>query len=189
MVANREGLDQYRYYAYEGRIANDARNITSNITIDGKDWKLDAPPLNITSANVASANTFLIVLVYNNKAYDFDYFEQYGSCQPGQQYIWGFSILLLFIGTIFLCLFTTIMAALWIYADRRSHLAKQHRKLGTFRAAMDLATAVRQELGKEADSLSDKELEKQLERSSKGMMYCRDSLQVICAEYKTQGSI
>ncbi len=159
------GRGQYRY-------PND-----TDITIDGIKLHVPHPPLNIFRGVLSH------LYVYDGKQYHEDFLYPRGTCRAMQKYVWGFSLLLLFIVSIFTMLFTFIMIALWVSADRGSYLARERRKLGPFRAVMDLAKVVNEELGPEADSLSDEELIKRLERSSNGMMYSKETLRVFRSEY------
>ena len=150
----------------------------SSVTVDGKDWSVPSPPLTIVAGSAVDR------LFLNGTAYDSAFLAQAGVCQTTRRYVWGFSVLLLFIVSIFTLVFSLIMTALWAWAEATSTLARSERTLGATRAAVDLAAFVRDEMRSaggggggagagdvDVDSLSDKQLLQKLDRSSNGVKY------------------
>ena len=87
----------------------DSHYTTSNITIAGKEWELDEPPLNI----IAQIHTEPIpvprihYMSYGSLSFSSDYLRDSITCQLSDHYHWGFSSLLLLV----FCLLTAVFAA------------------------------------------------------------------------------
>ena len=139
--------------------------------MNGKDWTLPSPPLTIVTDSAVDR------LFLNGTGYNSTFLASAGVCRATRSYVWGFSVLLLFIVSILTLVFSLTMTALWAWAEATSELARSQRSLGPTRAALDLATFVRDEVrtastaAADVDSLSEKQLLQQLDRSSNGVMY------------------
>jgi hypothetical protein len=155
-------------------------NGTSSFTLRGRTYGLDAPTLNITKVpEDLSRGYYRALWAYLGLTpYSTDDMARNLVCYPATEYQWGFSYLLLFIVSILNFIWVFIMFCLWRNAEHRSRLCKTGRKLGTFRAAMDLSSAIRAELGPDAETYSNNVLNKQLKQSSKGVSFVEGSLQV-----------
>ena len=80
-----------------------------------------------------------------------------GSCNPEKAYQWGFSALLLFFAILFTTIWAVGMWAMWLDSDFHSKMNCQGREMGTYRAALDVAKAVNEQidLGDNIDWLSE----------------------------------
>ena len=90
---------------------------SSNITLNGKTWSLDAPPLNIVAqprVPLYGAETIPRenYLSYDNVSFSSAYLRDNVLCQPAAYYQWGFSSLLLLVFCLLTILFVTTLAAL-----------------------------------------------------------------------------
>lgn len=79
----------------------------------------------------------------------------------------GFSYEFLLIGTCINSFWLLGTYAIFTYASTRSQLTIKGRKFGTWRAVMDLAGALREDLGIDTSTYGENELEKEIVRLSK----------------------
>lgn len=79
-------------------------------------------------------------------------------------YQWGFSIFILaafmFINAFWI--FGTY--GVWVHMNRKSELCRKGRRLGQYRAAVDLVESIQKDLGKNICAYSEEELREQLEK-------------------------
>lgn len=83
------------------------------------------------------------------------------SPEPGA-YQWGFSLEVLLLVIVTHMVWSIGMFALWIDALRNSHLVRQGRKMGRWRAVLDLAESICGELVANTSKFSEKELEESI---------------------------
>ncbi|KAI9877080.1 MAG: hypothetical protein M1830_004855 [Pleopsidium flavum] len=83
-------------------------------------------------------------------------------CIANSTYQWGFSSNFIYLAVACNALWTFCTYCIWAYANWKSELCRKGRRLGKYRAAMDMAEAVTQELGPDICAYKDKELEKTL---------------------------
>ncbi|GME34466.1 hypothetical protein BKCO1_7600019 [Neofusicoccum parvum] len=141
----------------------DNGTLSTDSTSNFMDTKLDAPPLTIEQ---------MTGYEMNGNFYSNEYLEEFGFCKPNNnKYKWGFSYLLLFIIIIFTYAWAGILVALHIDTEKNSQLAKCGRRLGQYRAVLDLSKAIREELGEEAQLLPNHTLEKRLAEAKDGLRY------------------
>lgn len=149
------------------------RNISSIFNISSHSYPLGPPLLNISGG--------LDAYIYQNDTsfmYDGGWLSDHASCQPKvSTYQWGFSFLLTFI----VCVLTTVwsigMYAMWMDTHQNSRVDRSGRELGgMFRSVMDLAIAIRGDLGEAADLCSNTELGKRLKGSKGGVNLPSDEL-------------
>lgn len=104
--------------------------------------------------------------------YPKDYLEQHGYCRPNDnKYKWGFSYLLLFIMIVLTYIWAGILTAMHVEIRRKGQLARYGRRLGLYRAVLDLSKAIREELGEEAQLFPNDKLEKLLTQAREGIRY------------------
>ncbi|OJD29615.1 uncharacterized protein BKCO1_7600019 [Diplodia corticola] len=109
---------------------------------------------------------------YGDEFYPNAYCEEFGFCKPvNDVYRWGFSYLLLFVIVVLTYVWAGVLVALHAYTRRNSRLAQAGRGLGLYRAVLDLAKAIREELGEEAQVLSNEVLQSRLAEASEGLRY------------------
>jgi hypothetical protein len=92
------------------------------------------------------------------ESYASSWIRSHSSCKPSETYQWGFSYIFLFMVSIFNFLWSFIMIAMWLDTRRGSRMYKSGRRPGLLRSVLDLAAAVREELGPEAEVLGEREL-------------------------------
>jgi hypothetical protein len=102
--------------------------------------------------------------------------------QPSNDYSWGFSYLLLFISSILNTLWVLITFRLSESANKHRQTFKVGRRLGMFRAVMDLAVAMKRDLRPNASAGTEWKLRDQLRKSNYGITFEEDSLQISVAE-------
>jgi hypothetical protein len=165
-------VQQYRTY-WEGFriIYQENVNITSTFNNSGVLFDLPAPALDISFGFAASgvypgtssrdrSTTLLTSGPNTNDSYDAAYLEANGSCQSINSYRWGFSFLFLFISILLTVLWAVGMHIMWLDAYFESHHDRNHRSMGTHRAAIDFALAIIKDMGCEIppEHVSEKEL-------------------------------
>ena len=131
---------------------------------------LHAPTLNISqykSTNWKStANISAYRYTNNNVTMNATYVSQNGICSPEQSYQWGFSGLLLFFAIFLTTIWAFGMWSMWIDAHYQSKLALHGRRLGSYRAALDISLVLRRECldneSKDVDRLSDDAIRQKL---------------------------
>lgn len=98
-------------------------------------------------------------------AYNSTWLRSHSTCKPSETYQWGFSYIFLFMVAIFNFLWSSIMVAMWLDTRRRSRMYRNGRRPGLLRSVLDLAAAVREELGPDAEILEEAELKERLSAS------------------------
>ncbi|KAF2502174.1 hypothetical protein BU16DRAFT_554248 [Lophium mytilinum] len=167
-------------YIYENNLYHDSpRDIKTNITIDGIIEYLSPPSLNITMPRYENENERLFNYEgIQGNAYTWKYMLEHGSCQPGTSYQWGFSYIFLFMISIFNCVWSAILAGMWIDTARKSRMYKAGHRPGLLRSVMDLSYAIREELGAKAQDFSEEELKTHLRESDGAMVVPSHELRV-----------
>ena len=127
----------------------------------------------LSSAMLPTSNGTLFAIYHLNNtdtnvwSFDgVDYTEEYilsqGVCQPEKTYQWGFSFLFLFVVLVFTIVVGAMLCAVWF--DTHGFIDSTGDPLGSFRAALLIAAAIKQELGDEAERMTNKELKRELTR-------------------------
>ena len=162
---------------------------SSKIWVNGKLVILDAPTLNITTYFVDTTyfsyfsvnNTYPRWIpstqwieqdfLYKNVSYSWEAISEGGQCRQTDppSYAWGFSFLLLFITVLFTAIWSIGIYIMWLDAHLNSRYDRAGREMGTYRAALDLARAMRKDMGEEAtENLSNTELKERVKRHLNG---------------------
>jgi len=84
------------------------------------------------------------------------------ACRPDQYYKWGFVMNWFFMLFAFFAVWVFGMFVVWMDAQHNSRLTRVGRQFGGLRGVVDLADAVRYELGPHTSGYSDEELRKEL---------------------------
>jgi len=107
---------------------------------------------------------FEILHYIGNSSYDNDWVLSPNNvqCIANNTYQWGFSSIFIYVAVACNALWTSCTYCIWAYANWKSELCKKGRRLGKYRAAMDMAEAVTEELGPDICAYKDEELEKTL---------------------------
>jgi hypothetical protein len=109
---------------------------------------------------------------YGNRSYGWDYFEDTDNvqCVATGVYQWGFASQ----GTGAFAILSGLWAigtfGVWIHMNRKSVLCQKGRRLGTYRAAIDMVESIHQDLGKNICAYSEQELKEELKRKA-GIKY------------------
>ena len=122
------------------------------------------PTLNITQPWLYS---------YNQHVYSSGYIEANSKCMPLPTYQWGFSSYSLLVLSITTAIWTMGMFIMWIDVHRNSRFdrAGEVGILGTFKAAMDLSSAIQAEFGPAADKFINQGLVEKVKYTKEGMTY------------------
>jgi hypothetical protein len=168
---------------------NGTNHSSSTFNSSGKIYTLPSPVLNITtyypednlSGSVSSGSIYdpsvgftysdgtKALYALDNNTYDLDYIQANGSCEPRPTYRWGFSFLLLFVTVLLTTIWTIGMYIMWLDAYLYSRFDRAHRDMGTHRAALDFAAAMRKDIGEDTtEDLSNSELKKRVKRGLNG---------------------
>lgn len=110
--------------------------------------------------------------------YNSTYVKSHSSCKPSETYQWGFSYIFLFMVSIFNFLWSVMMVCMWLDTRRASRMYKSGRRPGLLRSVLDLAAAVREDLGASAEDLEEKELREQLTGSGGGLCVPKNELRL-----------
>lgn len=170
---------------------NGGRPADTNSTFNNTGGAINLPPptLNISAFYLPSSRLFLgtnisamglpgtgsttdpksIIWGHNNETYDLTYIKANGACQQQQTYKWGFSFLLLFIFCVIQTVWSFGMYVMYMDAYMESRFERAGRDMGTHRAALDFAKAIRKDMGEEAtEELGDGELRRRVRRKLNG---------------------
>jgi hypothetical protein len=110
--------------------------------------------------------------------YNSSYLKTHSSCKPSETYQWGFSYIFLFMMSIFNFVWSVIVVCMWLDTRRGSRMYKSGRRPGLLRSVLDLAAAIREELGAEAEHLEEDELRKRLTGSGGALVVPKQELRV-----------
>ncbi|KAL8910311.1 MAG: hypothetical protein Q9171_004397 [Xanthocarpia ochracea] len=109
---------------------------------------------------------------YGDRMFYTDDMKPSTHCFNKPYFVWGFSSIVLYVILGLQMAWTLGMYCLWLDANLASKLVRAGRTIrGPFRAAADLAEALNETLGSEYCAYTDKEIEKELERSGNMVRY------------------
>ena len=80
----------------------------------------------------------------------------------GDQYVWGFSLPWLIITCSLTAAWLFGLWIMWVDADRNSQFCHRGRRMGYYRAALDVAEALNEELGPDTGAYSNAEIQKRV---------------------------
>ncbi|KAI4265249.1 MAG: hypothetical protein L6R38_009555 [Xanthoria sp. 2 TBL-2021] len=136
---------------------------TTNITINGGIHFFN---------NSSPSNYAQPAYCYNDLMLELNQMKPSTYCFNKEYFVWGFSSIVLYVTLGLQLAWTLGMYCLWLDANLASELVKTGRTIrGPFRAAADLAEAMKETLGDEYCAYTDKEIEKELERSGNMLRY------------------
>lgn len=110
--------------------------------------------------------------------YDSTWLRSHSTCKPSETYQWGFSYIFLFMVSIFSFLWSFIMIAMWLDTRRGSRMYRSGRRPGLLRSVLDLAAAVREELGPDAEMLEEETLRERLTASGSMLKVPKELLRI-----------
>lgn len=117
----------------------------------------------------------LLASCYDDKAFTDDELYDLVKCQPMQYFVWGVSSVLLQIILGIQIAWIIGMLAIWTEANFNSTLCRHNRRVrGPFRAALDLAEAIKEVIGGKTCPYSDSDITKALSRQP-GLRYYSDA--------------
>ncbi|KAH7160999.1 hypothetical protein EDB81DRAFT_783720 [Dactylonectria macrodidyma] len=114
----------------------------------------------------SNSSNMVFTIVDSNDTYTIGYIVDKGSCQALGAYQWGFSFLQLFIGVLLMFFWTMAMWLMWLMAHKELEQRNGIEIPGKYKAVLDLATALNQELssiGEAPNSLTNKQLRHRIE--------------------------
>lgn len=136
---------------------------SSNITLSGRVWRLDNPPLQIVIQTGFSAEPEYMGT--GNTSMSKDYLVQHGSCLPSGRYEWGFSSLMLLVFCLISTIFALIVTALHSDAYWNGQADRLQYDVNHYRDAVDLVQDVRDKyFGDAIYSMTAEDLKARLER-------------------------
>lgn len=150
----------------------------SVFTIDGLQYNLSSPTLNITtsydSSSIVTLSGYLKDITngrhtsrlehvqdispssfwtYQNEIYPWAYVLDHASCRYSEYHNWGFSFLILFVTSLLLSIWSIGTYSLWLYVQLHNpHQSefRSQRTMGIYSSSVDLAQALRDDFGNEA---------------------------------------
>ena len=149
----------------------------SNITLQGKLWTLQPPPLEAFDLEYVCSNGdtgYVNAVTYSigNTTISCSWIEQPGHnfCLPSNKYQWGFSSLMLLTFCIITIVFASVLAALHWDAEWHGRTNHQSHYVSTYRDALDLSAELRTQLGDDdVEQMSAKDIEEKV-KQHKGFM-------------------
>lgn len=169
-------------------------DVSSTFVFNGTTTHLPPPTLNITfeyeSPGADRPSPGLIYPHYSLDAseasrqgpiFPASYVHTHGSCKPSETYQWGFSYIFLFMISIFNFVWSCIMVGMWMDTRRYSRMYKIGRRPGLLRSILDVAAAMREDVGEDGphgDVLSEKELKRRLNESGGSLVVPRGELRI-----------
>jgi hypothetical protein len=113
----------------------------------------------------------------SNDKYDINYLLANGTCQQLNTYQWGFSFLLLFVLVLFAAVWALGTYVIWMDAHLHSRFDRASRDMGTLRAVLDYAAAIKKDLGTAAGkNVGDRQLKARIRRNRKRYMVSYEPL-------------
>ena len=109
---------------------------------------------------------------YRNQTYSISYFEDVENvqCVTSGVYQWGFASFTTFAFMVLSGLWFIGTYGVWVHMNRKSTLCQKGRRLGKYRAAVDLVESINQDLGKDICAYSEQELKDELKKQG-GIKY------------------
>ncbi|KAJ4351316.1 uncharacterized protein N0V89_006655 [Didymosphaeria variabile] len=171
------------------------RDVSSTFVFNGTTTHLSPPSLNITfEAESRDADRPSGGLIYphyslspNPEAarqgliFPASYLHTHGSCKPNETYQWGFSYIFLFGIFIFNFVWSCIMVGMWMDTRMHSRMYRTGRRPGLLRSILDIATAMREEVGEDepnGDVLDEKEIRRKLTDSGGALVVPKKELRI-----------
>ena len=116
--------------------------------------------------------------LYNQQVYSSSYIEANSKCMPLSTYQWGFSWYVLLVLSITTAIWALGMYIMWMDTHRNSRFdqAGEIGTLGTFKAVMDLSSAIRAEFDPAADKYTNQGLLEKVKHTKDGMIYSVEGL-------------
>ena len=133
-------------------------NVSSQVVVNGEMKQLPPPLLSFIIVNtnpeyVAGGVTFNATWIHDHS-----------TCEPSDEYRWGFSFLFLFIFCVLTAVFVALMCAVWWTVYWHSRFDRTDQGFNTYSAVMDLASNVAADLGDDGADLTAKELKGEIRR-------------------------
>ncbi|KAJ4305806.1 hypothetical protein N0V90_001338 [Kalmusia sp. IMI 367209] len=165
------------------------RNLSSTFVFNGSTVPLEAPSLNITYAipggrQISPALGYPLYSLEASRqgaTYSDSYIHTHGSCKPSETYQWGFSYIFLFMVAIFNFVWSCIMVGMWFDTRRGSRMYRSGRRPGLLRSILDVAGAMKEEVGEcddEGCGMGEEELRKKLAESGGALVVPKRELRV-----------
>ncbi|KAK4554042.1 hypothetical protein LTR86_008883 [Recurvomyces mirabilis] len=148
----------YNYTQWTANAANVNANISSTFTSpNGQERHLAAPLLNITRNSFENSNN---AVFYQGRSLTDSFLMEHGMCAPQETYRWGFSLILLFLFLTTTFFTSLLLYGIWLHSYWRKTEVDNEHVFGSLRAAVTVASSIRNELGSQTEELSNRELRK-----------------------------
>jgi hypothetical protein len=123
-----------------------ASNVSTAITslASGKTYNLPPPILNITTNNFEDD---MHAIYYNGQELTAGFLMENGMCAPQESYVWGFSLILLFMFLAVTWFFSWFLYGIWLHSYWHDQPGEKERAFGSLRAAVTVAMSIQEELG------------------------------------------
>ena len=110
--------------------------------------------------------TYMSCFAIDSFSYPFRYtaYPQNVQCIATNRYQWGFSFNLTITAIVANGLWTIGTYAIWMHLERKSEFHRKRRQVGKYRAAIDMAEAIANELGPHTCAYPEEEIEAELEK-------------------------
>jgi hypothetical protein len=166
-------------YQYDGWTANSipasASNITTAIgnTTNGETTYSQLPPpiLNITTNNFEDSTH---AIYYNGQTLSAEFLMQNGMCAPQEDYVWGFSLILLFMFLAVTWFFSWVLYGIWLHSYWRAQPGDKEKAFGSLRAAVTVAMSIQEELGGAMAEMDNDKMKKELRKRKAGVRLRQD---------------
>jgi hypothetical protein len=131
------------------------------------DHDVQKPIYSYNSSQEANATYTILAYVfyyYQNQTYSQQYFQDPDNvqCVATGVYQWGFSIIPTLVFAVLNCVWIIVTYGVWVHMNRKSELYGKGRRLGKYRAAIDVVDSIQQDLGRDTCAYSEKELKDKL---------------------------
>lgn len=161
-------------------------NVRATLGLFGYGWAESK----VGSQQPSNSPNRTFTIVDSNTTYSVEDIEAIGSCQSLERYQWGFSLLQLFINVLLLLLWAIGVWILWLKAHKELKRRGQVEASSRYRAVLDLASALEQEVSKDGETartLTNKQLTTHVKKRLHGGAIKVDTLAPI-SQYKFRKS-
>ena len=144
---------------------NDFKNLQWNSPNLQKSWdSVFNESIMLQYANDTSSDRFYEIMKTELPRFDLNDSSRYTCQLQDDKFVWGFSSRWLFISSILLSLWLFGLWVMWVDADHNSQFCRKGRRMGHYRAALDVAAALNDEFGPDTGAYSDGQLYKRVKK-------------------------
>lgn len=154
-------LNQWRWYKSRDNssIHEWYFDTPTTLTISGNTYHLEKPSLHFVDSTIKydypGATT---IFSYDGRAIGFADLRDKGVCQPGKNYQWGFSFLLVFVFLIVTVLLFSVLYIIWCISKLRTTLDRTAQVFGNFRTIVEVNSLLQEKVGVGLESMTNEEI-------------------------------